>query len=95
MKQEVKDKLDELLSVCITENLPMFATVAEEVNGETIYESRVQTPLRCRVPLTDDKITKYNASLNKHFNLVLKDREGAGDADADAIGAMLCDMEND
>lgn len=90
MTQKVKKALDELLAVCVAEGLPVFATVAEEKNGTTMYESRVQTPLRCKYPLSNDKITKFNAALNDNFNLVIKgEQDDTSASEFDMIGDII------
>ena len=91
MTQEVRKALDHLMDICTSEGLPLFATIAEEVNGKTVYESRVQTPLRCKYPLSNDKITKFNAALNDNFNLVLRGERDTAPSEIDVIGDLLAE----
>ena len=74
---EIEQKMDELLGICLDNNIPMFATFAKEDSekGKTDYISRVATPLAANVSLSEDKITQFNAALAHDFYLKIKGTE--------------------
>jgi len=73
--KELNEKLDEIMEFCIRNHIPIFTTYAKEKNGTTEYINNVVTPINADVHLSNDRITKYNASLNE--NLVLKFKKSA------------------
>jgi len=68
--EELDKKMNEVMDFCYRNRIPIFMTYAKEENGETAYVNNVITPINVDVLLSDDRITKYNASLNE--NLMIK-----------------------
>lgn len=71
-EKELEQKINDLYLFCLANKIPMFAIFANETEKETKYENLVITPHDVGIKLTDDKITKYSASLNKNFELRFK-----------------------
>lgn len=71
----ISRKLDELFRVCLDNNVPFFSTVALEEDNATRYISRTAAPVELGISLTDDRITKYIASLNDKFVLRIRKSE--------------------
>jgi hypothetical protein len=93
MEKEVKNQLDtkmkDLMLFCMKHRIPMFATFADEKNGETKYESTVVTPYELGMKLSEDKITKFSAALNKHFELRFKTQAKMEDSIDAAIDDLI------
>ncbi len=69
VKMELEQKKKDLFLFCMTNKIPVFAVFADETETGTNYTDVVVTPQEVDVKLSDDKITKYSGSLNKHFAL--------------------------
>ena len=88
IEEIITSALDELTKTCLDLNVPFFATVGYESNSKTKYINRAVTPIELGVNLTDDKITKYAASLNESFVLKIKSQENntvSGDMFGDIV----------
>ena len=72
MREEIKETVDKLTNLCISTQIPMFLIYAEEKDTGTEYNHSVVTPIEAGVKLSEDKITKYSASLNKNLYLSFK-----------------------
>lgn len=70
--EELNEKLNDIADFCFMHRIPIFMLYAKEENGATKYVNNVVTPMNVDVHLSDDKITKYNASLNENFQLKIK-----------------------
>jgi len=95
MKAEVLNELEarkkELFLFCLANKIPCFCIFANETESGTEYEHVVVTPHEADMTLTDDKITKYSASLNKNFELRLKANQKIEDNMDQAIDDLLAD----
>ena len=88
VEDTINAKLDELLRVCLDNNVPFFAIVALEGDNKTNYLHRAVAPVELSQTLTDDKITKYAASLNNNLVLKIKKDEAStfsGDLFGDVV----------
>lgn len=70
--EELNKKLNDIAEFCLMNRIPIFMLYAREENGTTKYVNNVITPINVNVHLSDDRITKYNASLNENFQLKIK-----------------------
>ena len=69
---QIEEKLNEILGLCMDNGIPFFATAAEEKDGETVYHNAVATPFDVGVELSNDKITQFNAALNNEFYIKIR-----------------------
>lgn len=69
-EESLNEKISDLTRFCLENQIPFFLTCALEENDNTKYVNKAITPMDLNVSLTNDRITKYAASLNE--NLVLK-----------------------
>lgn len=88
LRQQIEEKLDELMVLCINNQIPMFAVVADNKEHTTDYISRVLTPAAAETTLKNDKITKFNAALGNEFYIKVKMPEQEKST-ADLIGDFL------
>jgi len=72
--EELELKLNEIEQYCYKHRVPIFITYAKEHDNKTEYGHHVVTPLAADVRLTDDRITKYNASLNEQLLIRFKQK---------------------
>jgi len=72
LKKEFLELRKQLFLFCLKHKIPMFSVFAEETEEGTVYENTTLTPHDVGVTLSNDKITKYSASLNKNFELRFK-----------------------
>ena len=70
--EELEKKLNEIEQFCYKHSIPIFITYANEHDNKTEYGHRVITPLAAGVRLSNDRITKYNASLNEQLLIRFK-----------------------
>ena len=95
MKKEVSEELEakkkELYLFCLANKVPCFCIFADETEKGTEYSHVVVTPHEADTTLTDDKITKYSASLNKNFELRLKAHQKVEDEMDQAIDDLLAE----
>lgn len=69
-EETLNEKINDLMMFCLENQIPFFLTCAMETKTGTKYVNKAITPMDLSVTLTNDRITKYAASLNE--NLVLK-----------------------
>ncbi len=96
LMEELQTKLSDLGKFCTKHKLPMFFIYAEETEDhKTRYGHSVLTPFELGVELTDDKITKYSASLNKNFTIHLSNSLVPEDRTGDIIEELIGDPIDD
>ena len=89
VRTQLEEKKKELLIFCLANKIPMFAVFADETDNGTEYNNITITPHEIGVSLSEDKITKYSASLNKHFEIRFKTHAKTEDKIEDAIDSLL------
>ncbi len=90
---ELEERLTDLMRFCIDNDIPFFSTFALEENGKTTYVNRAVTPIELNVELSNDRITKYAASLNE--NLVLRFKGSRPNVvTGDVVANMLDEMDD-
>ena len=72
VRAEFEKKKEELHKFCILNQIPIFMIAADEKGSKTEYTSLCVTPQILDMELSDDRITKYCASLNKAFEIRFK-----------------------
>lgn len=92
-RKEIKEAVNTLTKLCILHQVPLFLVFAEEKDEGTVYEHSVITPKEAGVVLTDDRITKYSASLNKNLVLTYKNADFTRQASGDVMDMLIGDEE--
>ncbi len=95
IREELNNKLADFGKFCTRNKLPLFVVYAEETNGGTEYGHFVLTPYELGIKLSDDRITKYSASLNNNFIIRLKNNLVPEDCLGDIIDDMVGDFSED
>ncbi len=95
MEKEIQEQLEQkkkdLMLFCMANKIPMFSAFAEETVKGTEYNSVVVTPYELSMKLTEDKITKFSAALNRHFEIRFKTFAKTEDEFDSAIDDLLED----
>ncbi len=93
IKEELDEKLADLGKFCTKHKMPLFVIYAEEEEkGKTEYGNFVLTPFELGMELTDDRITKYSASLNRNFSIRLSNSLLPEDRTGDIIDELMGDL---
>ncbi len=91
VRAQLAQKKKDLLIFCLENKIPVFAVFADETDNGTDYTDVVLTPREIGITLTEDRITKYSASLNKHFELRFKTHAKVEDELEGVIDDLITD----
>lgn len=59
-REEIKEKVDEVIDLCRKKKFPIFLAVAIKDQGDTtVYEKRAVTPTQLEMTLNRDDFVKY------------------------------------
>ncbi len=97
IKEEFNKIMDGLRAFCITNEVPIFMlygddTVTDGKVSQVDYGHLVITPFEVGKEYKNDKILKYSASLNKNFDLRLKETIDMSQLMEDAFDSFMAEI---